>query len=146
MLMKKPPLAVAILAILCGGCSTNYYTYSGSGIYEGRGGASKNVNGVDIWLVGTPPRKFRIIGYIMDSRPGGPISMARRDADLAAAAKRNGGDGLLLKAEQTDFLGSYSTGNATAITNGTVTTAVGSGVSVPMIRREGQYFVIKYVD
>jgi hypothetical protein len=146
MIMKKPPLAVAIFAILCGGCSTNYYTYSGSGIYEGRGGASKNVNGVDIWLVGTPPRKFRIIGYIMDSRPGGPIPMARRDADLAAAAKRNGGDGLLLKAEQTDFLGSYSTGNATAITSGNVTTAVGSGVSVPMIRREGQYFVIKYVE
>ena len=72
--------------------------------------------------------------------------MARRDADLAAAAKRNGGDGLLLKAEQTDFLGTYSTGNATAITSGNVTTAVGSGVSVPMIRREGQYFVIKYVD
>jgi hypothetical protein len=87
---------------------TNYYTYSGSGIYEGKGGASKNVNGVDIWLVGTPLRKFRIIGYIMDSRPGGPIPMARRDADLAAAAKRNGGDGLLLKAEQTDFLGTYS--------------------------------------
>jgi hypothetical protein len=35
-----------------------------------------------------------------------------RDSDLAAAAKRNGGDGLLLKAEQTEFLGSYSTGNA----------------------------------
>jgi hypothetical protein len=122
------------------------FTYSGLGIYEGRGGASKNINGVDIWLVGTPPRKFRIIGYIMDSRPGGPIPMARRDSDLVSAAKRNGGDGLLLKAEQTDFLGSYSTGNATAVTSGNVTTAVGSGVSVPMIRREGQYFVIKYVD
>jgi hypothetical protein len=48
--------------------------------------------------------------------------------------------------KQTDFLGSYSTGNATAVTSGNVTTAVGSGVSVPMIRREGQYFVIKYVD
>jgi hypothetical protein len=144
--MKRLLLALAILTILFGGCSTNYYTYSGPGIYEGRGGASKIVNGVEIWLVGTPPRKFRIIGYIMDSRPGGPIPMARRDADLAAAAKRNGGDGLLLKAEQTDFLGSYSTGNATAITSGNVTTAVGSGVSVPMIRREGQYFVIKYVE
>jgi hypothetical protein len=54
--------------------------------------------------------------------------MARRDADLAAAAERNG-DGLLLKAEQTDFLATYSTGNATAITSGNVTTAVGSGVS-----------------
>ena len=120
--------------------------HSGSGIYEGRGGASKNVNGVDIWLVGTPPRKFRIIGYITDSRPGGAIPMARRDADLEAEAKKSGGDGILLKAEQTDFLGTYSTGNATAITSGNVTTAVGSGVSVPIIRREGQYFVIKYVN
>jgi len=146
MLVKRRFLALVILTSLCGGCSTNYYTYSGSGIYEGKGGASKNINGIDIWLVGTPPRKFRIIGYITDSRPGGVIPMARRDADLAAAAKRNGGDGLLLKAEQTDFLGTYSTGNATAVTSGNVTTAVGSGVSVPIIRREGQYFVIKYVD
>ena len=147
MLAKRRLLAslFLVLTFLGGGCSTNYYTYSGSGIYEGRGGASKNVNGVDIWLVGTPPRKFRIIGYITDSRPGGAIPMARRDADLAAAAKRNG-DGLLLKAEQTDFLGTYSTGNATAIASGNVTTAVGSGVSVPIIRREGQYFVIKYVN
>ena len=60
--------------------------------------------------------------------------------------RREMGDGLLLKAEQTDFLGTYSTGNATAITSGNITTAVGSGLSVPIIRREGQYFVIKYVD
>ena len=148
MLAKRRLLASLFLGLtfLGGGCSTNYYTYSGSGIYEGKGGASKNVNGVDIWLVGTPPRKFRIIGYITDSRPGGAIPMARRDADLAAEAKKNGGDGILLKAEQTDFLGTYSTGNATAITSGNVTTAVGSGVSVPIIRREGQYFVIKYVN
>jgi hypothetical protein len=103
-------------------------------------------NGVDIWLLGTSPRKFKIIGYITDSRPGGPIPMAMRDSDLAAAAKKNGRDGILLKAEQADFLGTYSTANATAITNGNVTTAFGSGVSVPIVRREGQYYVIKYVD
>src|SRR5260221_3147009 len=114
MLAKRRLLAslFLVLTFLGGGCSTNYYTYSGSGIYEGRGGVSKNVNGVDIWLVGTPPRKFRIIGYITDSRPGGAIPMARRDADLEAEAKKSGGDGILLKAEQTDFLGTYSTGNA----------------------------------
>jgi len=144
--MKRPLLALAILTSLCGCISTNYYTYSGSGIYEGKGGASKNVNGVDIWLVGTPLRKFKIIGYITDSRPGGPIPMAHRDADLAAEAKKNGGDGILLKADRTDFVGAYSTGNATAITSGNVTTAFGSGVSVPIRRREGEFFVIKYVD
>jgi hypothetical protein len=105
MLMKRRLLALVILTSLCGCISTNYYTYSGSGIYEGKGGASKNINGVDIWLVGTPPRKFRIIGYVTDSRPGGPIPMAHRDADLAAEAKKNGGDGILLKADRTDFVG-----------------------------------------
>ena len=137
-------VTLGVLFVSCAGCVTNYYTYSGSGIYEGRGGASKNINGIDIWLVGTPPRKFKIIGYVTDSRPGGPIPMAMRDSDLAATAKKNGGDGILLKADQADFLGTYSTGNATAVTTGNVTTAFGSGMSVPIIRREGQYFVIKY--
>src|SRR5580704_16847307 len=71
--------------------------HSGSGIYEGSGGASKNINGIDIWLVGTPPRKFRIIAYITDSRPGGLIPMARRDADLA-----------VLKRRKMEAMGSYS--------------------------------------
>ena len=146
MLRKLRLVILALLCVSCAGCVTNYYTYSGSGTYEGRGGASKNVNGIDVWLVGTPPRKFKIIGYITDSRPGAPIPMAMRDSDLAAEAKKNGGDGILLKAEQTDFLGTYSTGNATAVTNGNVTSAFGSGMSVPITRREGQYFVIKYVD
>jgi hypothetical protein len=93
MLTKRPLLALAILTTLCACISTNYYTYSGSGVYEGNGDASKNVNSVDIWLVGTPPRKFRVIGYITDRWPGALIPMARRDADLAAEAKKNGGDG-----------------------------------------------------
>jgi hypothetical protein len=66
-------------------------------------------------------------------------------AQCVAEAKKNGGEGILLKAEQTDFLGTYSTGNATAVASGNVTTAVRFGVSVPIIRREGQYLVLKYV-
>src|SRR5258708_22408276 len=65
---------------------------TGSGIYEGKGGASKNVNGVDIWLVGTPPRKFRIIGYITDSRPGGVIPMARRCGSCSRCEEKWGTD------------------------------------------------------
>jgi hypothetical protein len=81
--MKRTLLALVVLTLSCVGCSTNYYTYSGSGVYEGKGGAAKNINGIDIWLVGTPPRKFRIIGYITDSRPGRGIAMAMRDSDIA---------------------------------------------------------------
>src|SRR5258708_30668568 len=94
MLAKRRLLASLFLGLtfLGGGCSTNYYTYSGSGIYEGRGGASKNINGIDIWLVGTPPRKFRIIGYITDSRPGGVIPMARRCESCSRCEEKWGTD------------------------------------------------------
>src|SRR5271157_256418 len=134
------------VAFLFGGCSTDYYTYTGPEIYQGTGGAAKNVDGIDIWLVGTPLRKFKIIGYITDSRPGGAIPMAMRNSDLATVAKKNGGDGILIKGDQANFLGTYSTGNAMAFSNGNLTTATGSSVSVPIIRREGQYFVIKYLN
>jgi hypothetical protein len=139
-------LTLALSIALCAGCSTTYYAYSGSGIYQGQGGASKRVNGIDLWVVGTPPRKFRIVGYITDSRPGGPIPMATRDGQMAAAAKKNGGDALLLNADERDFMGSYSTANAMAISNGNVTTATGSGISVPIFRREARYYVIKFVN
>jgi hypothetical protein len=68
--MKRPLLALVVLVILCGGCSTNYYTYSGSGIYEGTGDASKKVNGIDIWLVGTPHESS---GSLDTSPIAGPV-------------------------------------------------------------------------
>lgn len=139
-------LLLALLVVLCAGCSTTYYAYSGSGIYQGQGGASKRVNGIDLWVVGTPPGRFRIVGYITDSRPNGPIPMATRDGQMAAKAKENGGDALLLSADEREFMGTYSTGNAIAISSGNVTTETGSGFSVPISSREARYYVIKYVN
>jgi len=72
--------------------------------------------------------------------------MAPRDADMAGVAKKNGGNALLLSADAAEFMGTYSTGNAIAMRSGNVTTATGSGVSMPMIRREARYYVIRYVD
>ncbi len=46
-----------------------------------------NIMPVPLWIVGTPPRKYYIIGYVTDSRPGGPIPMARRNPDMAAQAR-----------------------------------------------------------
>jgi hypothetical protein len=73
--------------------------------------------------------------YIVSQVGNHPV----RDSDLAAAAKKDGGDGILLKADQADFLGPYSAANATAVTTGYVTTAVGSGISVPIIRRRSVF-------
>ena len=132
---------IAALALLMSGCVTDYYAYQGGGPMIGQGGASKLVDGIDIWLVGAPPRKFQIIGYIEDSRPGGPPSMAQRNPALAALAKQKGGDAVLINSDAAQYVGSITTGNVfigPALTTGTL-------VSAPMIRREGRFFVIKYL-
>jgi hypothetical protein len=146
------------LAIALSSCATTYYGYSGSGVLVGKGGASTNINGIDLWIVGSPPRKFTIIGYIEDVRPGGPIPMAVRNSQLAAKTRTQGGDGLLLSSDVSDVVGSFSTMNATASGWGSATTfgnttafnggasAFGTGVTMPVVRRTGRYYVIKYVQ
>jgi hypothetical protein len=113
----------------------------GGGPMIGQGGASKRIDGVDIWLFGAPPRKYQIIGYIEDSRPGGAPSMAQRNPKLAAMAKQQSGDGVLIQSDAAQYMGSITTGNV--FTGGALTT--GTLVSTPMIRREGRFFVIKYL-
>ncbi len=92
------------------------------------------------------PRKFMIVGYIEDSRPGRGLAMAARDGDLASVAKKNGGDAVLINADTSQFMGTVSTGTATAFNTGSMVTATGTGFSAPIMRREGRFFVIKYVQ
>jgi hypothetical protein len=144
---------IAALTLLLSGCMTDYYPYQGGGPMIGQGGASKRIDGVDIWLFGAPPRKFQIIGYIEDSRPGGPPSMAQRNPKLAATAKEQGGDGVLIQSDAAQYMGSITTGNAFTTASGSFygngfagsALTTGTTVSAPMIRREGRFFVIKYL-
>jgi hypothetical protein len=139
-------LLAFIVMVLAGCAQTEYYTYSGSPVMIGTGGASKNVNGIDLWITGTPPRKFQVIGYITDSRFGGPIAMAGRNAGMAAEAKRAGGDGLIMSSDWMNQLGTYSTGNAYAWSTGNSVNVTGNAVAMPIIRREGRYYVIRYIQ
>jgi hypothetical protein len=146
--MKKLLFLIPLLVLAA--CSTTYYDYSGSGILIGQGGASTNINGIDLWIKGTPPRKYRVIGYIEDVRPGGPIPMAARNSQLAAKAKARGGDGLLLNSDDAQMVGTFSTASVNATGWGGPgyfgAHAFGTGATVPIIRRTGTYYVIKYVN
>jgi hypothetical protein len=59
--------------------------------------------------------------------------MTNHDADLAAEAKTNGSDAILIRTDDRDLLGTYQ--RATERRPGTfkVTTAFGSWVSVPIV-------------
>jgi hypothetical protein len=139
-------LLILAAAFLASCADTEYFAYSGSGIYVGTGGASKTVNGIDLWVTGSPPRKYRIIGYITDTRLGGPLAMAGRDAGMARQAKQAGGDGLILSSDLTNGMGTYTTGNAAIVGTGNVATVTGSSMSMPIIQRQARYYVIKYVQ
>lgn len=133
-------------SILLSGCAdTEFYTYSGSGVYLGTGGASRNVNGIDLWVTGTPPRQYRIIGYLTDERLGGPLAMAGRDRGMANQARKAGGDGLLLTDEQSNTMGSYTTGSAMVTGSSNLVTVTGSSMALPIIQRRAKYYVIKYI-
>jgi hypothetical protein len=143
--MRKYLILLLALTALISGCATNYYTYSGSGVLIGQGGASTMVSGIELWITGTPPRKYRVIGYIEDVRPGGPIAMAGRNSQVAAKARSQGGDAIILGGDQSEYVGSINSGNAFAWSNGYHAGASFFGTSAPVIKRTGRYYVIKYI-
>jgi hypothetical protein len=136
---------IAALALLLAGCVTEYYPYQGGGPMIGQGGAAKRIDGIDIWQIGAPPRKFQIIGFIEDTRPGSPPSMAQRDSALAAVAKQHGGDGVLIQSDVVQYAGSVTSGNAFTTFGAGSAFTTGSAISAPIVRREGRFFVIKYL-
>jgi hypothetical protein len=156
--MKYIKLILFGATLALSACSTTYYTYSGSPVYTGKGGASKNVNGIDFWVLGTPPRKFRIIGYIEDSRKRGIIENATRDPNVAAKAKAAGGDAVIRTGDFEQYVATVSTATGNAYTTGNAsivgntaqfnanTTTSGTQVSVPIFWRNSQYLVIKYLN
>jgi hypothetical protein len=106
--------------VVLAGCATEYYSYSGSPIIQGQGGASRRVGGVDLCIMGTPPCKFRVVGFLTDSRPAGPIPMATRDGQLAAQVRAREGDGLIMNSDVSQYVGTLTTANASAYTTGNV--------------------------
>jgi hypothetical protein len=139
--MKHLKFALLGVTLILSACATDYYTYQGAPVVTGNGGAAKNVNGVDLWITGSPPRRFQIIGYITDSRSGGPIPMAMRDSAVASEARAKGGDGVIMDSDNSQLVGMANMTNVNAVYNN----LYGTSVTVPIMRRDGTYYVIKYL-
>jgi hypothetical protein len=156
--MKIHIALLAAILVICAGCSTTYYQYSGAKPIMGTGGASKTVDGIDLWIEGTPPIKFQILGVILDGRPGRGIAMAMRDSQVAALVKKQGGNAVLLSFDDREHVGSFSsgssftTGQATAFGSPGIVHAygsantTGSGFSQAITRRNSKYYVIRYLN
>jgi hypothetical protein len=164
-----PRLLMLLLAttILCGCASTDYQPLESSAPITGQGiaGTRKVVDGVDIWTFGAPPRKYRVLGVINDTRGAGPVPMAGYYSGIAAKVKQYGGNAAIEVSSRSQYLGTASFANATTTTsggysgtgynygnfstvNGTVNSTsntFASGTSVPLFKHHGTFLVVKYL-
>ena len=168
--MKTIPrllVLLLIVAILAGCASTDFQPVESQGPLLGQGqwGTRKVVDGVDIWTMGAPPRKYRVLGVINDTRGGGVIPMAGYYSGIAAKVKQYGGNAAIEVSSRSQYLGTASFANATTTTsggysgtgynygnfstvNGTVNTTsntFASGTSVPMFKHHGTFLVVRYL-
>ena len=138
---------VICVSLVCGCASTEFKMYEGRGnSFEGRGGTKTIVDGMDVWDNGEPPRRFKILGFIQDERPGGIIPMSQLRSDIVKKARQVGGDAVIQAGSQSQIAGYYSSGSATATTFGNTTTAVGTGFTMPVRRNSASFVVVKFED
>jgi hypothetical protein len=139
--------AFATVFLFAGCATTEYKPYEARvNIFEGKGGTKSVVDGMEIWDNGEPPRTYKLLGIIEDVRGAGPIPMASLKTDIVEKAKEAGGDAVILLGSQVQFVGTYSTGSASAYGYGGSATAYGSSVAVPIGKKLSKFAVIKYLQ
>jgi hypothetical protein len=154
--------------------ASDFVAYEGKdAIQEGKGGEKKTVDGIDFWSNGAPPRKFKIIGFVTDSRLKsgliGMIRMSGLDSSIAKEAKKAGGDAVVLtnaesvtkayvsNTQANTTTTANTTGNFNATTNGNSTTGTfgatttahdqsnSTTFAAPIEQQHSKYAVIKYL-
>lgn len=137
----------------------DFIAYEGKdSVQEGTGGAKKTVDGIDFWSDGAPPRPFKLLGYIDDTRHKsglfGLARMAGLEGSIAKTARKNGGDAVILITSEAQTKGiatqSHETGNATvssyggnqATVNGSTS---GNSWATRVENQHSRYAVVKYL-
>jgi hypothetical protein len=140
-------LVVFVVSFMVGCATTEYKSFEGkANVFEGKGGTKIVVDGIEFWDNGDPPRKFKVLGIIDDERPGGLIPMAQLRSDMVKKAREAGGDAIIQLGSQSQVVGYYTSGSATAYAYGNSATASGSSNTMPVRRNVSKFAVIKYVD
>jgi hypothetical protein len=94
-------VAAALLAGPAAWAGTGFLTYDGwDSVQQGQGGEKKVVAGVDFWMQGSPPRRFKILGSIDGPRRkgglGGMIAFSNPEDGVAKQTRDAGGDAVIL--------------------------------------------------
>lgn len=131
--MKKL-IVVGFIAVALAGCaSTEYRAYEGKEeIVQGVGGTKDVTDGVEFWMTGTPPHKYKIIGVASGAIGSGYGADGIIQSSIAGKVKELGGSAAVL-----------ITGNTSGPTVGMV---YGNAVMIGGGVRELQFAIVKYLD
>lgn len=138
----KAYLAIAAMIALASPAlaGVEYATYEGpDAVQTGRGGSKVTKNGVDFWTVGTPPRRFQVLGVLTDSRTDQLLQgNAIGSKGLAKRVLAVGGHALIVADQNERYAG--STAN---VINGPLGPMV-TGRDVNRITTS--FYVVKYLE
>jgi hypothetical protein len=129
----KKLLATTLLLILSGCASIDYQPFEGraDAVWEGQGGSKLVVNGIDFWDNGSPPRKFKVVGYATGAVGAGiGADGIIRDAVASKVRALNGSAAILV------------TGNTSSL--GFVQAAPNTWMTART--RELKYAVVRYIN
>ena len=119
--MKKRMITALTTVFLLAGCasvSTEYAAFEGvqAATVKGQGGAKVVVDGMEIWVDGEPPRKFKIIGFIDETREASWMyTYTSPDrGDIVKKAREAGGNAVIKLNSQSQLEGFYAAGGVPA--------------------------------
>lgn len=146
----KTTFKLCLLVLLCLGlsaCATSrFYQHEGSNnSFQGRGGSRFTVEGIDVWFIGEPDRRYTILGYIEEPY-GAQVDEdhKRVDASVLKKAHEVGATALIEVVTETRPDSSFTTGGLFGDRHGF---GMGLGFGVPISTRQvARYTAIKYLD
>jgi hypothetical protein len=150
-----------LFATLCLGCSLvlglptlthaqEFMAYEGrNATFNGEGGERRTVDGIDMWLRGTPPHRFVVLGSITDRRHKtglfGMVRMAMFDGDIARLTKSAGGDAVILREQRDDVVGAVGSTFGSVQYGGFNSTFNSSSIATTIEKRQSEFLVIRYL-
>ncbi len=143
--------ALALAVITISACNSNKVTeWRDTKTYEGDGGAVEAVEGIDVWSVGTPQRKFKVIAFIEHSHRSsglvGIINSSTWKSSVAKKAKELGGDAVVLSSQSRHLRGFTGSQSGQITANGNTATYSGTSTSTAVYSDKAGVLVVKYVD
>jgi|SRR5579862_2962121 len=127
-------------------------------VMRGEGGTNIVYDGIELWTTGTPPRSYRVVGVLTETRRHRRSSTASFGPDVAVEVRKVGGSAVIVLSEPSQFIGTTTTAQAvgstrvttstfgTSITGYGTTNLFGESDSLVISDNTTRLLVVKYVD